>query len=114
MTGVGDEAVEAASRGCGLGRRVQKAKVQLQAAFKEFSAQSLEVKALRGEQTACMAEIRKLHQGFVKQLRRGSEVYVGAMERERQNERQDVRFPRSRSAASRDLDTDDEVAGERH
>ena len=83
MTGVGDEAVEAALKGFDLGRRVQKAEGEMRAALKEFSAESPEVKALRAQQTACMTEVRKLHQRFADLLKRGSKLYVEAMERER-------------------------------
>jgi hypothetical protein len=43
------------------------------------------VKALRAQQNARMTEIRKLHQQFGNALKRGTAVYVEAIERERPN-----------------------------
>jgi WD40 repeat protein len=83
MADIGNEAVAAALRGFDLARRVLKANGELQAALKELSALSPEVLKLRGEQDACMAEIRTEHQRFAEQLARGAGVYVEAMERER-------------------------------
>jgi WD40 repeat protein len=83
MDGVGDEAVAAALRGFDLARRMQKVDGKLQAALKDFSEQSPEVQVQRREQKACMEEVRKLHQEFVNALKRGTRLYVEAMERER-------------------------------
>jgi WD domain, G-beta repeat len=83
MTKVGDEAVEAALKGFNLGWRVQYFEVRLQAALKDFSAESPQVKGARIAQAARMNDIRKLHQRFAELLKDGSKLYVEAMERER-------------------------------
>ena len=83
MTGVGREAGASALKGFDLARSAQKIDRELQAALSSCSEQSPEVKARRGEQIACMTEIRGLHKEFEDELKRAIATYVEAIHRER-------------------------------